>query len=428
MTIRGTPVTMPTTCPICEDPLAPAATACATCGYPVVFAPDALRALAEPTSGPGEPGPVPAPAIHPHSAPVPDRQSAQCDRLAREIDREIGILVDLGGDPLSVASDLRQAALSEADGRVVEALGILRQASTRVVTQIESLFEARLSEIQRRVARLRTSGVGLAVDEPVGRIQGSVRAGDRAPALSELVRLDEHVTRLEGDFNGLQALLRQIDALRSALAHFAPAPPEVEADVGRVRSLLAAPDLTPAVLEEASLTAAHAVSVLHDSLPPHLESELDRHAGTLGLFPESHEPAQTARALHADVVRHLRRGRLTDAAQRLVELRAAIEELGRTPVPAPARSAPRLAGGGGAAPEASASAEIPDATLQNLLEKARGLAARVRRLPPESEIAFEAASAIRQATELLRSRKLEEADQALSRLMQTLSAEPVGEA
>jgi hypothetical protein len=43
-------------------------------------------------------------------------------------------------------------------------------------------------------------------------------------------------------------------------------------------------------------------------------------------------------------------------------------------------------------------------------------------------VAYEAAGEIRRATEFLRARKLEEADQTLSRLMQTLSVEPTTEA
>ncbi|HZY91474.1 MAG TPA: hypothetical protein VFG07_01675 [Thermoplasmata archaeon] len=424
---------MPTGCPICQEPLSPGAGACASCGFPTALALDGMKALAEaalPINGDQSPT-VEIVAPSAGSVLAPDPQSALCTRLARQIDREIGTLVDLGGDPLSVASDLRQAALSQADGRVVEALGILRQASVRVLVQVEELFDGRLQEMQRRVDRLRSAGVGVSIAEPVSRIQGSVRSGDRQPALQDLVQLDERVSRLEGDFNGLQGLLRQIDSLRSALVSFVPAPAEVEADVERVRALLASPELTPQVLDEASQTAARAVMMLHEHLPPHLEAELGRHGDALEKFPEDHAGARSARALHAEAVRHLRRGRLTEASQRLMELRQAIEEISRLPpepVPAPPVPGPSAAVTPPSRPAPVATPGEQDPALHSLLLKARGLAARVRRLPPDSELAFEAASAIRRATELLRSRKLEEADQALSRLMQTLESEPVGEA
>jgi hypothetical protein len=59
-----------------------------------------------------------------------------------------------------------------------------------------------------------------------------------------------------------------------------------------------------------------------------------------------------------------------------------------------------------------------------LLKKARSLAARVRTLPPDSETARDAAVQIREATDLLRARKLTEADLTLTRLMRMLASEP----
>ncbi|MGI0133027.1 MAG: hypothetical protein ACREDK_08080, partial [Thermoplasmata archaeon] len=96
----------------------------------------------------------------------------------------------------------------------------------------------------------------------------------------------------------------------------------------------------------------------------------------------------------------------------------------RTPIapPAAAPAAPRVAPRWGTAPAAAPTSE----TLGRLLVKARELAARVRLLPPESELAFEAAAEIRRATELLRIRKLDEAESALARLMTTLDVETPG--
>ena len=77
-----------------------------------------------------------------------------------------------------------------------------------------------------------------------------------------------------------------------------------------------------------------------------------------------------------------------------------------------------------AAAPAAAPVETEAETLSRLLAKARSLAGRVRTLPPESEVAREAASQIREVTDLLRNRELRGADQALARLMRMLSAEP----
>ncbi len=67
--------------------------------------------------------------------------------------------------------------------------------------------------------------------------------------------------------------------------------------------------------------------------------------------------------------------------------------------------------------------ETEDEMLDRLLKKAWSLAARVRTLPPDTEIAHEAAVQIRDATEFLRSRMLKEADLTLTRLMRMLSSE-----
>ncbi len=416
---------MPSGCAVCAEPYEAPATVCPTCGFPAALADDASRALAEPSAPIGEAPSASAPPAPGLSAPPPDPQRELCDRLAHQIDREIGTLVGMGGDPLSVASDLRQAALSQADNRVVEALGILRQANNRLLDQIESLFETRIEQIRARAAKLKASGVGFPVDEETVRIREGSRSGDRGPAVQALLQLDERLTRLEGDFTGLQGLLRQIESLRATLQGYAPLPPDLEEDLARVRTLLGSPGLTSAVLDEASEAAARTLMALHERLPPHFEAELSRHSKTLEKYPEDHPTAQAARSLHAEAVRHLRRGRLPEVASRLAELRKTIEELARRPVETP--PPPQAE----AEPAAPSPTTLPgpdlDLALQNLLTKARGLAARVRSLPPESEIAFEAASAIRRATELLRSHKLQEADEALSRLMQALSAEPVVE-
>jgi len=62
--------------------------------------------------------------------------------------------------------------------------------------------------------------------------------------------------------------------------------------------------------------------------------------------------------------------------------------------------------------------------LDRLLKKAWSLASRIRTLPPDSDIAHDAAVEIREATEFLRSRMLKEADLTLTRLMRILSTEP----
>ena len=415
---------MATGCPICEQAMEPGAAVCSSCGFPAALALDALKALAEPEPNPPDSSPVATPTLAPPSPPA-DPQEAVCEKIALQIDEELNVLVDLGGDPLAIASELRQAALSQADRRVVEALGLLRQAHARLATQTDELFQARVRDVEERARRLHGAGVAVSVDEDLTQMRAEIEEADRSPALRRLHAVDDRLSRLEGDWNGLRTLLRQIESLREAIKAYRGPIPQVEEDVGRVRALLAQPGVTPAVLDEASQIASRGLMLLHEELPPHFEAELTKHSTALERYPEDHGPARTARAVHAEALRHLRRGRLAEANERLAELRKTISALSAERL-APAEHEPSAPAAKGR-PGARSPAE-EDEALQRLLAKARGLAQRVRGLPAESEVAYEAAGEIRRATEFLRARRLEEADQTLSRLMQTLSVEPAPEA
>lgn len=399
---------------------------CPTCGYPTALALDALRALTE-----GEPAapavapPRPAPARRHRVVPLaPDPQAELCQRIATETDGRLGILQELGGDTQDVGSDLRQAALAQVEGRMTEALDILRRALGRVQDQGRSLFEQRVTAIEERDALLRRSGVGTNADAEAAKMRTLFASGRALDAIALLRETDQRLGRIEGDWKGLQGLLRQIETLREAIRDTGGDPPEVEADVQKVRQLLAGPGVSVDALDEASQVAARSVMLLHEALPRAITEELDRHDRHLAAFGEDHAPARAARELHADAVRHLRRGRLPEAGASLRQLRLAIKDLAAAPPAAEARAveAATASGPSDAAGPAAPAAPSP-ASLQRLLEKARSLAARVRTLPPESEVAYEAASEIRLATELLRARKLDEAEATLARLMRTLDAE-----
>jgi len=404
---------------VCEQPIPSAAAFCSSCGYPTALALDALRALSE-----GDPTPVAVPVPSPSAParrrkPRPETPSAEeqlVARLAQEVDSNMGILQELGGETLDVATDERQAAIAEADGRVVEALDIMRRAVGRVQSQSSSLFQRRVAEVEQRDAALRASGVGSSVAAQTAQMRELFDSGRRLDAIAVLRSADQYLGRIEGDWKGLQGLLKQIEGLRQSVRETGGPIPEVEADVQEVRSLLGAPNVTIERLDSASQMASRAIMLLHEALPAALESELVRHGSTLGALPEDHDMVRRARAMHQEAVRHLRRGRLNEATASVRDLRATLLLLEKEPpVVAPPPAAPAAS---------AAPAPIPPADfLQKLLAKARDLAARVRTLPPESEIGYEAAGEIRLATELLRARKLEEADATLSRLMRTLDSE-----
>ena len=409
-------------CPVCEQPIPSAAAFCTSCGYPTALALDALRALSEgdPTPVPTAlPKPVPAPrrrAPKP-STPAPEAQLIQ--RLAQDVDAHLGILQELGGETLDVATDERQAAIAEADGRVVEALDIMRRALGRVQEQSQSLFERRVAEVERRDATLRAAGIGSSIITNAAQMRELFRDNRRLDAIAVLRSTDQYLGRIEGDWKGLQGLLKQIEALRESVRETGGPLPEVEQDVQEVRRLLSAPDITIDRLDAASQTASRAIMLLNEALPKALEGELARHDSTLAALPSEHEPVRKARAFHQEAVRQLRRGRLNEATASVKDLRAILLLLEKEPPQVEVAPEPE------AAPAPAAPINTAE-FLQRLLAKARDLAARVRTLPPDSEIAYEAAGEIRLATEMLRSRKLEEAEATLSRLMRTLDAEHSG--
>lgn len=420
-------------CPVCEEPLAETAAHCASCGYPSALREDALRAFEEGDASSAHPerprrpvGGRPSPA-----AGGAESQVALCERTAKDIGESLPLLQQLGGDNLRVTSTLSQAALVQADGRLGEALSLLRSAQSQLAGEVHELFDRRLGDLERRQTVLLNEGVAVDVAPAVTKIRSEIDDGRFEEALGRLLAEDGGLTRLESDWRGLRGLLQQIEALRAAAAHMGRDLSDVESDLAHVRDLLGHQPITVGALDEASQMAAKVLILLHEALPQVLEEELERHGVTLGSFPPDHEPARRARSLHSEANRHLKRGRLVDASSRLSELRLALRDLTReqfSPPPVPPET-PARAGDVAPPPEAEPTRSIEASTdlLAGLLKKARELASRVRVLPPDSEVAFEAAGEIRRATELLRARKLEEAEVALSRLMRTLDTEPVGE-
>jgi hypothetical protein len=357
-----------------------------------------------------------------------------------ELRQNLTLLQQLGGEFHDVTSEMSQAALIQADGRVGEALSLLRDAQSRVGLRATEMFERRLKELTARQESLSKDGVGVDFSDEVAALHADFDAGRRIDALDRLVRTDQALSRVESDWRGLRGLLQQIDSLREASSGAGSANAEVEADLAEVRRLVSRPKLDTETLDTASQTAARALMLLHEALPATLEAELENHRATLATFSKETELTRQGRLLHAEASRHLRRGRLADTGQRLRELRSVIRALGDAPAgPSGPEDtsdtsslAPELGGGAGALSASDAPTLSPapsdEDPLGRLLQKARGLAARVRTLPPDSEVAFEAASEIRRATELLRARKLEEADQTLTRLMNTLDTEHPAEA
>ncbi len=176
------------------------------------------------------------------------------------------------------------------------------------------------------------------------------------------------------------------------------------------------PNLTEDALDAVAQEAAQTLMLLHEAIPSALAEELLKGEAVLDRYPEDHAASAVAKRLHLEATRHLKKGRLAEAVRSVQDLRRELAEL-----EVAAAASPAIAAIPGPTIE-----ETEEEMLDRLLKKARSLASRVRTLPPDSDIAHDAAVEIRQATDLLRSHKLKEADLTLTRLMRMLSTIPIG--
>jgi hypothetical protein len=407
---------VPSSCPICEQPIPSTAAHCAVCGFPTGLAIEGLRsgdgsdtAPAEPESGVAGPRTAAPRAKLPAPPPSPEEELNAA--ISRDLRAQMEVLHDLEHGP-DVTSELCQAALIEAEGRAAEALGILRSAQSRLDHDTSALLAERTQQLKERRAALEQGGVRFALGADFERLSGAMESGQRREAVAFLVETDRRVGQLESDWKGLQGLLAQIEGLRNEAVELALPLGEVSSELEGIRDRLREHELTEERLDTFAQEAAQTLMLLHEAIPSSLAEELSRSETSLDRFPEEHSASAVARRLHLEASRHLKKGRLSEAMQSLRELRRELLELEKQP------TVPATAVAEGAA------AEDEDEMLDRLLKKARSLAARVRTLAPDSETARDAAVQIREATELLRGRQLQEADLTLSRLMRMLSTEP----
>ncbi|HEV8050648.1 MAG TPA: hypothetical protein VGP88_08660, partial [Thermoplasmata archaeon] len=146
-------------CPVCEAENPTTATSCRTCGYPTGLAVDALRGLSD-----AEAVPIPGPSSRP-KAPPPmarpvgrDPTAEQVEKTAQELDRTLRLIGRLGVATADVTVELHQAALTQADGRTVEALSLLRSALARLHTATNDALGRRLRSLEERELALRNEG------------------------------------------------------------------------------------------------------------------------------------------------------------------------------------------------------------------------------------------------------------------------------
>jgi hypothetical protein len=403
---------VPSSCPICEQPISATGSHCTVCGFPTALAIEGLRS-AEPN---GTPAPAdPAPGVTSSRLVVPPTPEAElAARISRDLRAKMALVRELGRSFPDATSELCQAALNEAEGREREALDTLRGAQARLERELDDLLEQRIRATTDRREALAQLGVRFSLGPTWKEIGEELSQGRRDDVTATLLDAERRVAQFESDWKGIQGLLAQIDGLRTEATELGIPLGEIASELEGIRDRLDAPSLTEESLDEVAQAAAQTLMLLHEAIPASLEEELQRHAVTLDRFPEEHVPSAVARRLHVEASRHLKKGRLPEAVQSVRELRRQIEAIEEEEAQAPTE--PALS-------PVQEARETEAETLDRLLKKARTLAARVRTLPPDSETAREAAMEIRTATELLKTRELAEADQTLARLMRMLAAE-----
>ena len=408
---------MPSNCPICEQPIPATAAHCSVCGFPTALAIEGLRSLpaVEPGDLPPPDGGAPPPHVRPAPAPL-TAEAELCAAISRDLRTKLDLVRQLGRGVPDVTREMCQAALVEAEGRVSEALEILRGAQTRLEDQTLDLLNHRVAAIVERLDVLQRTGVRFAVKADLDHLHELVEAGARDEAGARLVETEQRVAQFESDWKGLQGLLAQIESLRSEAADLKIPLGEIASELEGIKDKLAEPDLTEDALDGVAQEAAQTLMLLHEAIPTSLEEELTRHETTLNRYPDDHEPSAVARRLHVEATRHLKKGRLSEAVASVRDLRRQLELLKEETGPAPTPSA-------ASAPAAPGTPETEAEMLDRLLKKARSLAARVRTLPADSDTARDAAIQIREATDLLRERHLKDADVTLTRLMRMLAYE-----
>ncbi|MGD1099463.1 MAG: hypothetical protein ABR888_03870 [Thermoplasmata archaeon] len=409
---------MPASCPICEQPIPSTAAHCSVCGFPTGLAIEGLRSNdgGETTPPPSDAPSLSAPAGGPAPPGAPSPEEELNAAISRDLRSRMDLVGELGRGAPDLTNELCQAALSEADGRSSEALAILRSAQTRLETESDELVHRRFAELGERRESLERTGAKIAVGDALRDAKAALDSGEREDAIRFIVDTDRRMTQFESNWRGLQGLLAQVEGLRSEAAELSIPLGEISSEVEAIREKLREPNLTEEILDSVAQEAAQTLMLLHEAVPSALSEELERTEKILDRYPDEHAPSAVAKRLHLEATRHLKKGRFSDAVRCVQDLRKELAELEVAAAASPA-SAP---------PAPAAPSETEDETLDRLLKKARSLASRIRTLPPDSDIAHDAAMQIREATEHLRSRKLKEADLTLSRLMRMLATDVSG--
>jgi hypothetical protein len=451
-------------CAICDRELGSTASYCVACGFPpslASLAPDAIAMAAElPSIPPADEtsaaragaGPN-APAYRGSAAPTPDAGEAAdalkeaLPRVARDLVARLALLERFGDPAKDAEAEMRQAAIVQADGRLSEALHLLRDTAARVQVRAKELFDRLLYELERRGQTLEDSGVRVSLAFEVARMRTDLEEGKTDEALRALGEVDRRLVRVEQLAGEFRSALAEIESLRDRAAAASLRLLDPAAELERLRRSLAESPPTLDTLEVAARSAVSALRSFSESVSRQVGTSLEALAPQEGRPRGDSDAMRQAELRRAQALRALSRGQVPEAIEGLIAVRAALGEASRAgpspprfeppaqaePVPDESDALPVPSGRPPVQPAPTPAVgeparEFPAERLGDLLLRARELASRVRSLPPDSPLASTAAEQIVRATELLRARNLDEAERALTDLMRTLEVEVPAEA
>jgi hypothetical protein len=396
-------------CLVCDTELSGNPSACPKCGVPALLQAEAAAILRE-----RDPFIRPAPSAASTRKATPSRHAPRpaatpLDPIADDIDRSRALLQRLGTPSEELVGEVRRAALLDAEGRSEEAAGTLGAAQTHGVEALRTELERRTRELDVRQTAFSKEGFGSASAPSITEIQRLLAQKRYHDVVPRLLETESRIRRLSEELEAVRAPLGNVAELLEVAHRAGLEFPEEAQRSGALRKALAEPGALPSDFARIAEQAEELRAALLERVPASIRQELEQHETTLRNYPDDHAPALAARDHHARSVEHLESGRLADAAAALAALRESIEALGPAPLPRVEVESAR------SEPPAGSSVSVPE-----LVQTARQLATRVRALDPGSELAFEAATQIRQATELLRARRLDEAAHTLHQLMAAL--------
>jgi hypothetical protein len=414
------------TCPICDGGLSIGEPACPRCGFPASLREDALRVVHEP-EGPRTPVPAAPRPEGRASTPSPSVRSGPdpVEALAIEFAQGITALRPEAKEREEYFGELQRAALAQAAGRPAEALALLRAVGEKLSHEAKRVAQVRLAELDARRASLEAAGVLHGLGPNLGRVRREMAEGRFTSACELLEAADARARQMEEESLQLRSTLTATEELWAAATTAGLPPVGLKERVEHIRRYLAEPTHLPEAVTIANRSAHELLTLLRTELAAAFTAELARNAAILSRYPVDDPGAQLARHQNAEAAARTHDGGYTEAAALLVQLRRTTEAL---PPPGEAlEAARRVAPPTAPAAPAGPAAPATEVTKATLIEEARVLAARLRALPPNSQLATEAAHEIRRATDLVtKERRLEEAHEVLSRLMQTLDAAESG--